>query len=45
MVVIGTVPLGTAFWMWWPPVLMLLVWIGVVSSAVSRARRQTHIVG
>ncbi|MFN2556635.1 MAG: hypothetical protein ABR592_07140 [Nitriliruptorales bacterium] len=44
MIVIGTVPLGGAFWMWWPPVLMLLVWIGVMSSAISRARHQAHTV-
>lgn len=39
MILFGSVWLGGAFWMVWPPLLAVTIWIGVIASATADHRR------
>lgn len=44
LILLGTIWLAMAFWMVWPPLLTALIWVGVIASAISSARRSPQAV-
>ncbi len=40
LIMVGVSLIGMAYWMVWPPILVVVLWVGVVTSTVLDARRR-----